>query len=156
MSVVSMHEAWRNFGTKRLESTGKVHAEALQNLMVLRQAVNRCYLRRYVLKNLMRDWGAEGAAERSQSYGKVVAELKKRLLPSGASPPLPIPPRVLVPGAGLGRLCVDIASLGCEAQVRYRASGSAFAYSSSTPGSKSCPKTRPVDLQLGACATLQW
>lgn len=83
------------------------------------EASDGCLLHRYVLKNLMRDWGTEGAAERSQSYGKVVAELKKRLLPSGASPPLQTPPRVLVPGAGLGRLCVDIASLGCAAQVRY-------------------------------------
>ncbi|KAK9845546.1 hypothetical protein WJX84_004990 [Apatococcus fuscideae] len=77
---------------------------------------------RYVLKNLMRDWGAEGAAERSQSYGRIVAELRKRLLPPGSSPTLQHPPRVLVPGAGLGRLCVDIASVGCEAQ------GNEFSY----------------------------
>ncbi|KAK9841240.1 hypothetical protein WJX74_002413 [Apatococcus lobatus] len=87
-----------------------------------RTSPSDCEKVRYVLKNMMRDWGAEGAAERSQSYGKVVAELKKRLLPSGASPPLQKPPRVLVPGAGLGRLCVDIASLGCEAQ------GNEFSY----------------------------
>ncbi len=72
---------------------------------------------RYVLKNLMRDWGPEGAAERSQSYGRIVAELKKRLLPADAKLPLANPPKVLVPGAGLGRLCVDIAALGLEAQA---------------------------------------
>jgi hypothetical protein len=33
---------------------------------------------RYVLKNLARDWSAEGAYERSQSYGRIVEELKLR------------------------------------------------------------------------------
>jgi carnosine N-methyltransferase len=33
---------------------------------------------RYVLKNLMRDWSAEGAEERAQSYGLIVAELRER------------------------------------------------------------------------------
>ena len=65
----------------------------------------------------MRDWGAEGAAERSQSYGRILTELKKRLLPADAKLPLASPPKVLVPGAGLGRLCVDIAALGLEAQA---------------------------------------
>ena len=31
---------------------------------------------RYVLKNMMRDWSAEGAAERQQSYGRILQELK--------------------------------------------------------------------------------
>ena len=35
-------------------------------------------MRRYVLKNLVRDWGSEGAAERAQSYGRIVAELRSR------------------------------------------------------------------------------
>lgn len=33
---------------------------------------------RYVLKNLVRDWAAEGQAERQQSYGRIVQELKAR------------------------------------------------------------------------------
>jgi hypothetical protein len=33
---------------------------------------------RYVLKNLVRDWAAEGALERQQSYGRILAELKAR------------------------------------------------------------------------------
>ncbi len=41
--------------------------------------------RRYVLKNLVRDWGAEGAAERAQSYGRILAELRARY---PVSPPL--------------------------------------------------------------------
>jgi hypothetical protein len=35
---------------------------------------------RYVLKNLSRDWSAEGAPERAQSYGRICAELA-RLFP---------------------------------------------------------------------------
>lgn len=30
-----------------------------------------------MLKNLVRDWGPEGAAERAQSYGRIVAELRE-------------------------------------------------------------------------------
>lgn len=30
---------------------------------------------RYVLKNLVRDWGAEGAAEREESYGRILVRL---------------------------------------------------------------------------------
>lgn len=33
---------------------------------------------RYVLKNLVRDWAAEGQAERQQSYGRILQELKAR------------------------------------------------------------------------------
>ena len=70
---------------------------------------------RYVLKNLTRDWSAEGSPERAQSYGRIMAAAERCL---GRPQPGQPPPRVLVPGAGLGRLCVDLASLGYEAQVR--------------------------------------
>jgi hypothetical protein len=33
---------------------------------------------RYVLKNLVRDWAAEGAPERQQSYGRILGELQAR------------------------------------------------------------------------------
>lgn len=32
---------------------------------------------RYVLKNLARDWSAECAAEREQSYGRILTELRR-------------------------------------------------------------------------------
>lgn len=32
---------------------------------------------RYVLKNVARDWSAEGAAERAQSYGRILGELRR-------------------------------------------------------------------------------
>ena len=31
---------------------------------------------KYVFKNLMRDWSAEGAPERAASYGRILAELR--------------------------------------------------------------------------------
>ncbi len=100
-----------------------------------------------MFKNLMRDWSVEGAGERSQSYGRMLAELRARLplrrdtaggVTSGPAPPAaggeaaaspagadrasPPPqqqrqqglsagwPHVLVPGAGLGRLCLEVAA----------------------------------------------
>ena len=54
-----------------------------------------CPTCRYVLKNLMRDWSADGAPERTQSYGRIIKELSKRY--EGWQDPQH-PPRVLVPG----------------------------------------------------------
>ncbi len=72
---------------------------------------------RYVLKDLVRNWSEEGAAEREQSFGRVLARIRnifpealERLREGHA------PPRVLVPGAGLGRLCLELASLGLQVQ----------------------------------------
>ena len=41
---------------------------------------------RYVLKNLMRDWSAEGAAERAQSYGWIIDALRRHCPPAPAAP----------------------------------------------------------------------
>ena len=54
-----------------------------------------CPTCRYVLKNLMRDWSADGAPERTQSYGRIIKELAMRY--QGWQDPQH-PPRVLVPG----------------------------------------------------------
>ena len=68
---------------------------------------------RYVLRNLCRDWSAEGAPERQESYAPLLAALAKHL---PCRPPPAPPPRVLIPGAGLGRLCVEVAALGYAAE----------------------------------------
>ena len=74
-----------------------------------------------MLKNLARDWSAEAAGEREQSHGPIIRELTARL-----PPPKPdegkYPPRVLIPGAGLGRLVMEIARRGYEAE------GNEFSY----------------------------
>lgn len=63
---------------------------------------------RYVLKNVARDWSEEGAPERAQSYGRICAELRRLF---AGRPAAAGPPSVLVPGAGLARLCLEIVNL---------------------------------------------
>ena len=98
---------------------------------------------RYVLKNAARDWSASGEEERAASYGRVVEALARALPPGrgtaaaargegGAAGAAAAaaggagggfqPPRVLVPGSGLGRLCVDLVAAG------YAAQGNEFSY----------------------------
>ncbi|KAI3438426.1 hypothetical protein D9Q98_000857 [Chlorella vulgaris] len=74
---------------------------------------------RYVLKNVARDWSEEGAPERAQSYGRICAELRRLF---AGRPAAAGPPSVLVPGAGLARLCLEIVNLGFQAE------GNEFSY----------------------------
>ena len=68
---------------------------------------------RSTLRQFVREWSAEGAQEREESFGRMLSELTKRVpVPSGSS----TRPRVLIPGAGLGRLAYEVASRGYEAQ----------------------------------------
>ncbi|KAK9490062.1 N2227-like protein-domain-containing protein [Lipomyces doorenjongii] len=69
------------------------------------------------IKQVYRDWSAEGAAEREGCYGRVIRELNNLYSPERRSDV-----RVLVPGAGLGRLAYDIA---CEGYV---SQGNEFSY----------------------------
>ena len=61
------------------------------------------------IKQFVRDWSSEGAQERDQCYGPILKELQRAF-------PEPKDVKVLVPGAGLGRLAFDIAALGYECQ----------------------------------------
>lgn len=72
------------------------------------------------LHQCMRDWSDEGEEERRQSYGPVIEELE-RLCP--VNPDLRGTQKVLVPGAGLGRLTLEIVSrgYGCAGTYRYTA-----------------------------------
>jgi carnosine N-methyltransferase len=71
-----------------------------------------------VLAQLRREWSDEGADEREQSFGTLLAALERRLpVEEGAAPP-----RVLVPGAALGRLVYDLACAGyspCGVECSY-------------------------------------
>jgi carnosine N-methyltransferase len=61
------------------------------------------------LHQFVRDWAAEGAKEREMCYAPILAELE-RVLPVSEKKKNQI--NVLVPGAGLGRLALEIASRG--------------------------------------------
>eukprot|EP00965_Chrysotila_dentata_P234846 6200408-Pleurochrysis_carterae.AAC.3 len=63
------------------------------------------------LKQFVREWGAEGAHERQQAHEPLLHALQIAL-PGGAARG----DRVLVPGAGLGRLVWEVARLGFVAQ----------------------------------------
>ena len=65
------------------------------------------------LHQLVRDWSAEGAAERDASYAPLITELQ-RALP--VTPKNKNKQRVLVPGCGLGRLMYDLCAAGYAAQ----------------------------------------
>ena len=64
------------------------------------------------LKQFMRDWSSEGAAERQACYDPILSELV-RAFPDGNCRN---DTRVLVPGAGLGRLAFEIAKLGFNSE----------------------------------------
>ncbi|XP_063544384.1 carnosine N-methyltransferase isoform X1 [Cydia strobilella] len=67
-----------------------------------------------VLKNIVRDWSALGAAERDQCYKPILEEMEERFPLDEYSERSRI--KVLVPGAGLGRLAWEIAARGYSCQ----------------------------------------
>lgn len=67
-----------------------------------------------VLKSASRDWSKEGLSERMMAYQPIINGVKKHIpLKKGDNEK---PPRILVPGAGLGRLALEIYSMGYEVQ----------------------------------------
>ncbi|KNA14209.1 hypothetical protein SOVF_109770 [Spinacia oleracea] len=73
---------------------------------------------RCIIRNIVRDWALEGQVERDQCYQPILEELE-RLFPKRSKES---PPCCLVPGAGLGRLALDISRLGFVCQ------GNEFSY----------------------------
>jgi len=85
-----------------------------------------------VIKSLARDWSEEGKPERDAAYGPILQALQTYLKISEldhdddnnddviTSPPQPLmhvrPIKVCVPGAGVGRLALEIRALGYEVQ----------------------------------------
>jgi len=65
-----------------------------------------------VLKSLARDWSAEGKAERDMSYGPLLSQVQKYLPVADKTKP----PRICVPGAGVGRLPLELAALEYSVQ----------------------------------------
>ena len=71
------------------------------------------------LHQLVRDWSTEGAPERDRCYGHLLRELEEQMPVTDATRNKQ---RVLVPGAGLNRLALELASRG------YCAQGNEFSY----------------------------
>ena len=63
------------------------------------------------LKQLVRDWSPDGEAEREACYQRIINKLNQLYTVEEREAK-----KVLVPGAGLGRLAFDIARLGFECQ----------------------------------------
>jgi len=68
---------------------------------------------RSTLHQISREWSSEGREERDTCFSRILTELSRHVQPGG---------KVAVPGCGLGRLVVEIASRG------YQAQGSEFSY----------------------------
>lgn len=66
---------------------------------------------RSTLRQFYRDWSEEGATERTACYGPVMEALRKELSARGDTKM-----RVLIPGAGLGRLVFDLCCAGFDAE----------------------------------------
>ncbi|XP_068621803.1 carnosine N-methyltransferase [Battus philenor] len=67
-----------------------------------------------VLKNIVRDWSEVGAPEREQCYRPILDELESRFPLEEFSDRSRI--KILVPGAGLGRLAWEVANRGYTCQ----------------------------------------
>jgi carnosine N-methyltransferase len=66
---------------------------------------------RSTLRQFYRDWSAEGSAEREACYGPVIRALQNELQ-TRSGPKI----RILVPGAGLGRLVFELCFAGFDAE----------------------------------------
>ena len=92
------------------------------------------------LKQFSREWGAEGKAERDACFGPVLDQLQEHC---GAYEQR----RVLLPGAGLGRLAYEVAMLGYETE------GNEFSYYMLLGSSFILNRTNATPFQLQPFAT---
>lgn len=67
---------------------------------------------RSTLRQFYRDWTADGAAERAVCYDPVFEAVQEERNKAPGGPAL----KVLVPGAGLGRLVFDLCHKGCDVE----------------------------------------
>ncbi|EGX91483.1 N2227-like protein [Cordyceps militaris CM01] len=67
---------------------------------------------RSTIRQFYRDWTADGARERGASYGPIMKALAEEKSKTASDTPY----KVLVPGAGLGRLVFDLCHAGFEAE----------------------------------------
>ena len=72
-----------------------------------------------VLKSLARDWSEDGKSEREMSYQPLIQKVLHYLpisKPAAAAAAAAEPPRVCIPGAGVGRLACEFSALGYTVQ----------------------------------------
>lgn len=69
-----------------------------------------------VLKSLARDWSIEGAEERNMAYAPILESVQKYCLLSTDEVSRSSRPKICVPGAGVGRLALELAALGYAVQ----------------------------------------
>lgn len=97
---------------------------------------------RSLLRQMVRDWSVEGQAERDACYHPILASL-------GESFPSPQGIKVLIPGAGLGRLAYEMVQRGFSVQGNefslYMLLPSQYILNHSRPGSLAiCPFAQPL------------
>jgi hypothetical protein len=121
-AVRANHEFLQEIVSHRyvFHSSDDIDYEALEEKVAREHPVDeeRMSKVRSTLRQCVRDWSVEGAAERAACYGPILDELQ-RLFPDVAARPNV---RVLVPGSGLGRLVWEVANLS------FRSSGNEFSY----------------------------
>jgi len=69
-----------------------------------------------VLKSLTRDWSPYGEKERNAAYDPIKESIKKYLPLPKNIPEGQRPPRIVVPGSGVGRLAFELAAMGYGVQ----------------------------------------
>ena len=72
-----------------------------------------------IFKSLARDWSEEGSLERRQAYDPIINGFLKHMpvtVQNDVDSPSPSPPRLVVPGAGAGRLALELCSKGYAVQ----------------------------------------
>jgi len=79
----------------------------------VRAALRHTSKAKSTLHSFKREWSADGAEERKQCFAPLIAQLREHI---PADPLEPNTERVLLPGAGLGRLMIEVCSLGYEVQ----------------------------------------
>ncbi|GAB9468440.1 hypothetical protein Gpo141_00005756 [Globisporangium polare] len=103
----------------QLESGPSVNLPVVNPKTPLQSPMRHLSKLKSTLHQFVRDWSEEGKKEREMCYAPILKELK-RVLP--VNPENRNAQRVLVPGAGLGRLALEIAAKG------YAAQGNEFSY----------------------------
>ena len=72
-----------------------------------------------IFKSLARDWSEEGSLERRQAYDPIINGFLKHMPATDqntCASSSPVPPRLVVPGAGAGRLALELCSKGYAVQ----------------------------------------